>query len=110
MSAWYDAYLATPHWAYIRDAKLGYSNYTCLVCGYRRFWYKWGMPKRLEVHHLTYERLGRERLADLEVLCEDCHKDRHGRPHRPRPAAGSWWSVGQILREANEPLSLCKAG
>ena len=27
----------------------------------------------LEVHHLTYARLGNERDSDLEVLCNDCH-------------------------------------
>lgn len=27
----------------------------------------------LEVHHLTYERLGRERLSDVQVLCEFHH-------------------------------------
>lgn len=27
----------------------------------------------LEVHHLTYARLGQERDDDLEVLCHDCH-------------------------------------
>jgi hypothetical protein len=27
----------------------------------------------LEVHHRTYERFGREALADLTVLCHDCH-------------------------------------
>jgi hypothetical protein len=29
------------------------------------------------VHHLTYERLGCERAADLEVLCETCHRREH---------------------------------
>jgi phage terminase large subunit GpA-like protein len=27
-----------------------------------------------EVHHLTYERFGHERMADLVVLCESCHE------------------------------------
>lgn len=30
--------------------------------------------RRLEVHHLTYERLGRERDEDLQALCPSCHK------------------------------------
>lgn len=29
---------------------------------------------RLEVHHLTYERLGHERLTDLLAVCPSCHK------------------------------------
>jgi 5-methylcytosine-specific restriction endonuclease McrA len=28
---------------------------------------------RLELHHKTYERLGKERTSDLELLCHDCH-------------------------------------
>lgn len=29
-------------------------------------------------HHLTYERLGNERLEDLQALCEPCHQFVHG--------------------------------
>jgi 5-methylcytosine-specific restriction endonuclease McrA len=38
---------------------------------------KCGSRYRLEVHHKTYERFGRERLNDLVCLCEDCHKAVH---------------------------------
>ena len=38
----------------------------CERCGER--------TRRLEVHHLTYERFGRELLTDLQALCEPCHK------------------------------------
>ena len=31
----------------------------------------------LDVHHLTYERLGREKDEDLRVLCRACHGDEH---------------------------------
>ena len=30
-----------------------------------------------EVHHLTYERIGKERLNDLQALCGKCHKQQH---------------------------------
>lgn len=33
-----------------------------------------GDPNNLNVHHNSYERLGRERRSDLTVLCEGCHK------------------------------------
>lgn len=36
-----------------------------------------GSRYRLEVHHKTYERFGREWLSDLVCLCEDCHKAIH---------------------------------
>ena len=29
----------------------------------------------MNLHHLTYERLGRENISDLRVLCPDCHKE-----------------------------------
>lgn len=37
---------------------------------------------RLQVHHLTYIRLGNEDLSDLQVLCLGCHRRRH--PNKPR--------------------------
>ena len=33
-----------------------------------------GHPHSLELHHKTYERLGRELTSDLEVLCRRCHE------------------------------------
>jgi len=33
----------------------------------------------LQVHHLTYERVGNERLSDLQPLCYKCHQDAHKR-------------------------------
>jgi hypothetical protein len=46
-----------------------------------------GSSHRLELHHLTYERLGRELLSDLELLCIDCHRradDERGAQGRAR--------------------------
>lgn len=43
-------------------------NFCCERCGSKR---------GLEVHHKTYERLGREWDQDLEVLCDDCHIGEH---------------------------------
>lgn len=33
--------------------------------------------KAVHVHHLTYERVGDERLEDLQALCFDCHDEAH---------------------------------
>jgi len=33
----------------------------------------------LQVHHLTYERFGNERLSDLITVCEQCHKTIHAK-------------------------------
>lgn len=41
----------------------------CELCSSEKF---------LQVHHLTYERLGKELMEDLQVLCADCHMKVHG--------------------------------
>lgn len=67
----YDAYMQSLVWAGIRRRKLERSRYRCETCG---------ASKRLDVHHLTYERFGGdERMTDLEVLCRSCHNKAHGR-------------------------------
>jgi len=38
----------------------------CFVCGCKR-------QAGFHLHHLTYERLGNERLEDLVPVCEPCH-------------------------------------
>ena len=35
--------------------------------------------KNLNVHHLTYERVGNEKGKDLKVLCRDCHDKVHNK-------------------------------
>ena len=65
----YLEYLLSPEWQAKRAERLKLDNYKCTVCGQEDF---------LEVHHLTYVRLGRERMEDLRTLCEDCHEDGHG--------------------------------
>lgn len=61
--------MASPAWERKRQRKLKDVGFRCQDCGTKR---------RLEVHHLTYARLGKERLKDLRALCHDCHKKRHG--------------------------------
>lgn len=84
---WYTAYLETPWWGAVRAAALALAGYRCADCGFnarlrdRR--------RHLEVHHLTYDRLYGERPTDLAVLCDYCHKRRHGLPFEPR------WSQGR---------------
>ena len=70
LSPEYRAYLASEQWQRVRRAALSHAGYRCARCQAR------SNPRAriyLEVHHLTYERLGRERLEDLEVLCTNCH-------------------------------------
>ena len=64
----YKIYLRTPHWHRMRDARLELDEFACVDCG---------KCYDLQVHHITYERMGEEDLADLVTVCDDCHKRRH---------------------------------
>lgn len=52
----------------LRRIALARAKYRCQICN--------ANDRQLDVHHRTYERLGREQIEDLTVLCHDCH-DRH---------------------------------
>lgn len=60
----YQAYLQSFSWRFRRWLRLNYAGHKCEKCGRR---------DRLQCHHLNYERLGKERLSDLQILCTDCH-------------------------------------
>ena len=69
---WYRyVYLNSYRWQIdVRPAMLEYAEYRCQSCGARN--------TVLDVHHITYDRLGFESAEDLEVLCRDCHEAEHG--------------------------------
>ena len=64
----YSDYLKSPHWLATRKDAMNYHGHKCADCG---------ATGLLEVHHLTYERLGCEKMKDLLVLCGTCHRIRH---------------------------------
>lgn len=64
----YRAYLESSEWRKRRNAALKNAGFRCDRCRGKR---------DLQVHHRTYERLGAELPADLEVLCENCHREHH---------------------------------
>lgn len=64
----YSEYLKTAHWQDVRQAALGRAVGRCQLCGAR---------DRLNVHHNTYERRGRELASDVIVLCRSCHAKHH---------------------------------
>jgi hypothetical protein len=76
----YPDYLQTPEWAERRRGALRRAGHACEACGGHG---------RLNVHHRTYERRGKEKIDDLRVLCDDCHVAVHtgGGSHRPRDLA-----------------------
>ena len=64
----YKAYIASPEWAAKRKEALEHHGRYCRGCGTQR---------HLQVHHRTYEQLGREPIDDLVVLCTVCHQGVH---------------------------------
>jgi len=69
----YDRYLRSDHWQFTRRRALLRAGSQCQLCE---------ATSRLDVHHLTYDRRGREREADIIVLCHPCHEWVHANPHR----------------------------
>jgi 5-methylcytosine-specific restriction endonuclease McrA len=63
-----------PHWKKMRKKALHRDGYRCVDCRQARD--ELGAVP-LEVHHLTYVRMGVERLEDLVTLCQRCHGTRH---------------------------------
>jgi len=80
----YRAYLQSPQWQVKRWSTLALARQRCERCK------RYGVV--LQVHHKTYERLGHESPADLEVLCTDCHAraDMERREQSARQRAFAW--------------------
>jgi hypothetical protein len=77
-------------WTYYRPTIIRRAGGCCERCGAK--------TRRLEVHHLTYERFGRELLTDLQGLCEPCHKIAD--EERKRFTRRRWWSLGDAQDQA----------
>ena len=62
------AYMRSSAWKLRKLATLIVQNDQCKLCS---------SPHNLQLHHLTYERLGNEYQSDLVVLCGQCHQLQH---------------------------------
>jgi 5-methylcytosine-specific restriction endonuclease McrA len=76
----YDQYMKSSHWEWTRNRAISMAGKRCQRCDEPAGRGKNGGPIGLNVHHLSYERLGNERSEDLIVLCRSCHAKEHGRP------------------------------
>lgn len=69
----YQEYLKSDTWKQKANMRMkidGYRCQGCKTCG--------SAENRLEIHHLSYERLGHENpYTDLVVVCHICHKNLH---------------------------------
>jgi hypothetical protein len=63
-------YLNTIHWSKIRDIIIDRDKSTCTCC-------KKILANDKHIHHLTYKRVGKEKLNDLVLLCKECHEIKH---------------------------------
>jgi 5-methylcytosine-specific restriction endonuclease McrA len=63
----YNQYIKGPRWAAKREAWFNAFGKYCRACG--------TAYGPIQLHHMTYDRLGRERMSDLVALCANCHKE-----------------------------------
>ncbi len=79
-SEYYNKYMASPEWEAKKAERMEIDGYRCVMCG-RHI----SHCKTLQVHHITYARLGNENvLTDLCTLCGSCHKKIHNYYNRRR--------------------------
>jgi 5-methylcytosine-specific restriction endonuclease McrA len=78
----YREYIHSKQWARKRQQAFLHHGKKCAICG---------TVQDLQVHHLHYRSLYRERMADLQVLCERCHANEHEGKHG--------WIADPITRE-----------
>jgi hypothetical protein len=64
----YENYLHSAEWITLRTRIVEKRGAWCEQCG---------STGRIELHHLTYERLGHELESDVRLLCFDCHRAAH---------------------------------
>lgn len=75
----YKKYMKSPEWEQKKQERIAIDN-CCVMC--QRPLNK---IRSLQVHHITYARLGNENvLTDLVTLCGTCHKKIHNYYNRVR--------------------------
>lgn len=71
----YKIYLSSKCWRGFRKTIMERAEGLCEKCF---------LVPPVHAHHLTYERIGRERSADLMALCKECHYSFHKRWRRKK--------------------------
>jgi ribosomal protein S27AE len=65
----YQRAISSSHWYSLKQQKEIQSNGKCERCGVSKY------SLGLELHHKHYKTLGREKISDVELLCQRCHKE-----------------------------------
>lgn len=110
----YKAYLLSNEWKQIRIDLLTIRGNKCERCNKK--------SNRLQVHHLTYERIYNELAEDLILLCGICHQKAHGlikdKPIKKKPIkkpknkpkkTKSIWQIVNEAKQSNNPEKFVKA-
>ena len=87
----YEKYRKSPAWKVKRDAVRRRDGGQC-ICG----------AQATEMHHKTYDNIGKEPLSDLVMLCEECHE----RVHRSRVPSDQQSAMQQPLEILPEEVSV----
>ena len=66
----YEEYMQSEDWRIIRQDALERAGFRCDECE---------SEENLEVHHKTYKNMGNEKDEDLQVLCKECHDEKHSK-------------------------------
>jgi len=114
MAEWYDDYLRSQHWQRTRIRRLLRAEineeFNLIRCERKDC----GLLVPLgaiDIHHLTYARVGKEQLDDLACFCRSCHGVEHG--FEPR----LWWKEAKrgrgecvFMQQINRDRHLHSAG
>lgn len=66
----YNKYLHSASWRKFRQTIIDLRGRECQLCQSKH---------NIQVHHMTYKRVGNEDIRDVLVVCEDCHVFIHSR-------------------------------
>lgn len=91
----YKEYLASDHWKAVRARYYRTRSKECWVCGEKN---------GVDLHHMTYDRLGAEKLSDLAPLC----REHHGEFHKKNPGLGDLRSRSKKFIRARSRQELPK--
>lgn len=86
----YNRYLLSEAWADKKSQVLKRDGYRCVCCN---------TQAALQVHHKTYENIGKEPLSDLASMCKSCHDATHERQRQQEKPAVDVPETDQVSDE-----------